>query len=529
MHDTEVIVAVVLAAVAALLLLALIIRIPYPILLVVGGLALGFVPGMPDVTLNPDLVLLIALPPLLYAAAFFSSLRDLRANLQPIGLLAIGLVLATMLVVAVVAHAAIDGMSWPAAFVLGAIVSPTDPTAASAIARRLGVPRRIVTIVEGESLINDATALVAYKFAVAAVVTGSFSASEAGLRFVVNAVAGVAIGLAVAWVIAQVRRGIEHPPTEITISLFTPYFAYLPASAAGVSAVLAAVAAGIYLGWRSPQLISPSTRIQAFSVWEMLIFLLNSLLFVLVGLQLPMVIDRLSGQSATTLAGYAALVSAVVIATRIAWVFPLTYLPRRLSHSVRKGEPTPPWQETALVAWVGMRGAVSLAAALALPLTVNGGRPFPDRDLIVFLTFAVIVATLVLQGLSMPAMVHLLGVEDDGIDQHEENKARLLAARAAVDRIDELSDEDWVRDDSAERMRNLYQYRQRRFGARFKDSDEDGADIEQRSRSYQRLRREALEAERSAVVRLRNEGRINDEVMRRIERDLDLEDERLEV
>jgi monovalent cation/hydrogen antiporter len=523
----ELLVLALLVLVAALVVLAQAVRLPYPILLVLGGSAIGLVPGLPDVRLPPPLVLLIALPPLLYSAAFFSSLRDLRANLRTISLLSVGLVLATSVMVAVVAHAAIDGLSWSAAFVLGAVVSPTDPVAATAIARRLGAPRRVVTVVEGESLINDGTALVAYKFAVAAVLAGTFSASDAVLRFVAGAVAGIAIGLAVGWVVAMVRRRLENPPVEITISLFTPFFAYLPAEALGVSGVLAAVAVGVYLGWRSPELISPSTRIQAFSVWEILVFLLNSLLFILLGLELPHVFEGLSGLSVGTLAGYAALVSATVILMRMAWVFPFTYLPRLLLRRVRERDPYPPWQHVVLVGWAGMRGAVSLAAALALPLATDSGAPFPGRELIVFLTFAVIFATLIVQGLSLPWVIRRLGIEGDATSEREETKARLVAARAALDRIDELAAEEWVRPDTAERMRGLYEYRRRRFGARF-DGDEDGG-YEERSIAYQRLRREALEAERAAVVRLRNQGRINDEVMRRVERDLDLEDTRLEV
>jgi len=258
----------VLGAVTVLLIVAYHWQVPYPILLVIGGAALGFVPGIPDVQLNPDVVLILVLPPLLYSAAFFSSLRELRENVREISLLAIGLVIFTMVGVAVVAHELIDGMSWQAAFVLGAVVSPTDPVAASAIASRVGAPRRYVSIVEGEALVNDATALVAYKFAVAAAVTGSFSLAEAGGRFLLNGVAGVAIGIAVGYIIAQLRKALDDAPTEITISLVTPYFAYLPAEALGVSAVLAAVTAGIYLGWHSPELITPATRIQAFSVGD---------------------------------------------------------------------------------------------------------------------------------------------------------------------------------------------------------------------------------------------------------------------
>ncbi|MGZ8633152.1 MAG: Na+/H+ antiporter, partial [Solirubrobacteraceae bacterium] len=377
--DLDLVLLAVISAVAVLLIVAYHSDVPYPILLVVGGAALGFAPGIPDVQLDPDVVLVIVLPPLLYAAAFFSSLHDVRDNLGSISLLAIGLVIATMVGVAAVAHEVIDGMSWQAAFVLGAVVSPTDPVAASAIAARLGAPRRYLTIVEGEALLNDATALVAYKFAVAAVVSGSFSLVEASGRFVMNAVLGVAIGLAVGFVIARLRKALDDAPTEITISLVTPYFAYLPAEALGVSAVLAAVTAGIYLGWHSPELITPATRIQAFSVWEILVFVLNAGLFILVGLQLPGVIDGISGLSTGSIVGYAIAVSAAVIVIRFLWVFPSTYLPWLLSRRIREREPLVHWHFPAIIAWTGMRGAVSLAAALAIPTTIDAGGDFPQR------------------------------------------------------------------------------------------------------------------------------------------------------
>jgi monovalent cation/hydrogen antiporter len=517
----------VLVAVSLLLLLAYHTRVPYPIMLVIGGGAIGFLPGIPDVRLEPEMVLVIVLPPLLYAAAFFSSLRDLRDNLRPIGLLAIGLVITTTVAVAVVAHEVIDGMTWEAAFVLGAVVSPTDPVAATTIASRLGAPRRYVTIIEGESLINDSTALIAYKFAVTAAVTGGFSLAEAGGRFVLNAVVGIAIGLAVGWIVAQVRRAIDDPPTEITISLVTPYFAYLPAEALGVSSVLAAVTTGIFLGWRSPQLITPSTRIQVFAVWEIVQFVLNAALFVLVGLQLPSILDGISGLATGSIVGYAVAVSLAVIVVRFLWVFPATYVPRFLSERLRTRDPYPPWQQPAIIAWTGMRGAVSLAAALAIPVTIDSGAPFPQRDLIIFLTYAVILATLILQGLTLPALIKVLGVEDDGTLAQRESKARLLAARAAIARIDELVSEEWVREETAERVRAMYDFRIRRFSARFDDED-DGA-IDARSVQYQRLVRELLEAQRAEVIRLRNQGKINDDIMHRIERDLDLEDTRLEV
>jgi monovalent cation/hydrogen antiporter len=517
-----------LLAVAAFLLLAYRTSIPYPILLVCGGAVLGFLPGVPKVALNPDLVLVIFLPPLLYAAAFFSSLRDLRDNLRPISMLSVGLVITTVVAIAVVAHTVVGGLTWQAAFVLGAVLSPTDAVAATAIAGRLGAPRRFVTLIEGESLVNDSTALIAYKFAVAAAVSGTFSLAEVGPRFLLNAVAGVAIGLAVGWAVARLRKPIDDAPTEISISLVTPYFAYLPAEALGVSAVLAAVTTGIYLGWHSPDLITPATRIQAFAVWEVLVFVLNAALFVLVGLELPQAIDAVRGDlSPGRLALYGVVISLAVIVVRFLWVFPATYLPRLLSRRMRERDGSPPWQLAFLVAWTGMRGAVSLAAALALPLRTDAGAPFPARDLIIFLAYAAIFATLVLQGLTLPRLIRLLGVEDDGTEDQREAKARIKAARAALSRLDELEGEDWVRAESASRMRGLYEFRVRRFAARFDDGD-DGA-IEAGSQAYQRLRHAVLEAERAEIIRLRNQGRINDQIMRRIEHDLDLEDTRLDV
>ena len=516
----------VLAAAVALLALADVLGIPYPIPLVVGGLALGFVPGMPEIELPPDLVLVAVLPPLLYGAAFFTSLRELRANARPIGLLAIGLVLMTMLVVAALAHAVIPGIDWPTAFVLGAIVSPTDPTAATAIAQRVGLPRRLVGLVEGEGLVNDGTALVAYRFAVAAVVTGSFSLWEAGGRFVLNVAGGIAVGLAVGLVIREARRRLDNPPLELTISLMSGYFAYLPAEALHVSGVLAAVTVGIYMGWHTPQLTNAQMRLQGQAVWEIVFFLLNALLFTLVGLQMPVIIDRLSGYSTGDLIGWALMVNLAVIGARFVWVFASLYVPHLLK-ARRSMDPTPSWQSKVVVAWAGMRGAVSLAAALALPLTTDAGAQFPNRELIVFLTFSVILGTLVVQGLTLPALIRLLDVEDDRLEEIEDTKARIHAAEAALARLDELVDEDWVREDTAERLRGLYDFRRSRFQERIEEGG-DGS-IEQRSADYQRLMRELLDAERQAVVELRRERRISDDVMRRVVRDFDLEEARLDL
>jgi monovalent cation/hydrogen antiporter len=522
MHDAELLLLALMVAMVTLSVLARLVGVPYPILLVLGGLVLGFVPGMPAIELRPELVLVLFLPPLLYWSGFFSSPRELKADLRAITLAAVGLVLATMGAVAVTAHALIDGLPWAAAFALGAIVSPTDPLAATAIARRLGVPRRLVTILEGESLVNDATALVAYRIAVAATVGGSFVAWEAGLRFVVGAAGGVAIGLLVGWLVAEARRRLDDPPVEIMLSLVTGYAAYLPADRLGVSGVLAAVTTGLYVGWRNPEIASPSTRLLGFSFWDVLVYLLNAILFILVGLQLHPILSGLGGRSAATLLGLAAAVSAVVIAVRIAWQFTVPYLVRLLDRRPSQVARRVGARARLVSGWSGMRGAVSLAAALALPL-----EGFPQRNLIVFLTFAVILVTLVLQGMTLPALIRRLGVRGDGTEEREELRARLVATNAALARLEELAAEEWTRDDTVERLRGLYDFRRRRLKARAGKLEDDG--IEDRSLAYQRLVRELLEAQRHAIVRLRNEGTIGTDVMHRIEREFDLEDSRLEI
>jgi Na+/H+ antiporter len=521
MGEVELILISLLVAVAGLGAAARAMNIPYPIVLVVGGLGLGFLPGLRDAELDPDLVLVIFLPPLLYSAAFFANLHDLRRDLRSISMLAIGLVLATMCTVAVVAHALVDDLSWPAAFVLGAIVSPTDPVAATTILRRLHVPRRLLSVVEGESLLNDGTALVAYNAARGAV-GGGFILWEAGLDFVYHGAGGVLIGLAAGMVLVEIRRRIDDIPVEITISLLSGYAAYVPAEAAGVSGVLAAVTAGIVLGWKAPEISTASMRLQGYAVWEILVFLLNALLFVLIGLQLPMILDDLAGEPVLTLLGWAAAVSLAVILTRLAWMHILVWIIRGLDRRPSQVERRADWRARTLIGWSGMRGAVSLAAALALPAA------FPQRELVLFLTFAVIFSTLVLQGLTLPAVIRRLNVEDDHADEREELIGRRAATDAALTRLDELSAAEWTRDDTSERMRALYTYRQRRLAARAGEGD-DGDGIENRSYRYQKMVRSVLAAQRARLVELRNAGDISNEVMHRLERELDLEDERLEI
>jgi CPA1 family monovalent cation:H+ antiporter len=522
----EVALAGVLVSVAVLNAVASRIGVPYPIVLVLGGLALGFVPGMPNVELDPDLVLLVFLPPLLYVAAFFSEQRALRGYARALSLTSVGLVLVTMVLVAVPGHLVLD-LPWPMAFALGAIVSPTDPVAATAIMRRLGAPRSIVNLVEGESLVNDAAALIAYRVAVVAAVEGTFSLLDASLEFVLAAAGGVALGLAVGYVIGEIRRRLDDPPTEITLSLITGYAAFVPAEQLHVSGVLSVVTAGLYLGWRAPELASPPTRLQASAVWDVLTFLLNATLFVLIGLQLPVVLDALTGQPLSELLGYAALVSVTVIGARFAWVFTIPYIVRALDRRPRQRERRVGAAARVVIAWSGLRGAVSLATALALPLETDAGAQLPGRDLIVFVTFAVVLVTVVGQGLTLPVLIRRLGVPADGRDEeHEELVARLVASKAALTELQVMADEGWAGDEPLDRARQYYEQRKRRFAARAGKIEDDG--YEDASEVRERVLRRLYRAEREAIVGLRNAGDISNEVMHRLERELDLEESYLE-
>jgi monovalent cation/hydrogen antiporter len=524
MHQAEIIV-LLFALVAVLAVLACKLALPYPIVLVIGGLALSFVPRLPEVRLNPETVFYFILPALLYPAALFTSWRDFRRNLGPILLLAIGLVLATTLMIAWIAHTIVPALPWAAAFALGAIVSPPDAIAATAIIRRLGVPHRIETILEGESLVNDATALVALQFAVAALMTGRFSLPHATLQFFWVAAGGIAFGLLVGLAMRWVQSHLDDPPIQITISLLTPFVAYLPAERIHLSGVLATVAAGIFLGWHSPLIVSARYRLQAFAFWEMVVFLLNGFVFIVIGLQLPGILRTLNRESLTGPIISAIVISGAVILVRFAWVIPATYLPRLLSSKLRARDRLPPWQHIAVVSWAGMRGVVSLAAAFALPLALSDGSPFPARDYILFLAFSVILATLVLQGLTMPLLIRKVGIADDGEADEEERRARLEANTAAIELIEKLRASGEFSPDTADRLRAEYDERVEQLQLCAGNPDDCRGEIA--TPQYQRLQREALRVERQTIIRLRNERVINDDALRRIQRDLDLAEARL--
>ncbi|MET0474048.1 MAG: Na+/H+ antiporter [Mycobacterium sp.] len=527
MGHLEVLITGLLLAVAALGALACRLKVPYPIMLVIGGAVFGFIPGLPEIRLEPDLVLALFLPPLLYKSSIYANFGDFRANLRGLTLSTVVLVLVTMSAVACAAHMLIPGMPWEAAFVLGAIVSPTDPVAAATVLRRLDAPRRLVSAVEGEGLFNDASALVAYRVAVAAAVAGGFSVADAGLRFVLGAVGGVAIGLAVGWMSAWVRERISDAQISVTISLLTGYAAFLPAEAIGASAVLAVVSAGIYMAIRSPEILDARPRLQGYFVWDIVDFLINAILFVLTGLQLRAIVEGLTDYRFGALAGYSLAVAGAVVLIRLAWFFSVPYLIRIVDRreEQQRRRVSAPWR--LIMAWSGMRGAVSLAVALALPLSTADGSNFPQRDLILFLTFAVILFTLVVQGLTLPTLVRRLGVGDGNPDTDEEIRARLMASKAAIAQIDALAGEEWTRDDTAQRMRGMYEYRAQRFAARLGKIDDDG--YEDRSVAYQQMVRVVLQSQREALIAMRRKGELSNEGLNQILNELDLEESRLEI
>jgi Na+/H+ antiporter len=515
-----------LGAAALLAQLARVVRIPYPIFLVLGGLALGFAPGLPTVEIPPEVIFVVFLPPLLNAAGFFSSPLDLRAHLRAISLLAVGLVLATIFAVAAAAHFVV-GLSWPLAFVLGAILSPTDPVAAEAIFRRLGVPERVGTVVGGESLINDGTALVAFRLAVGvAAGTAAFSFADAGLNFLLVAGGGILVGLVMVFTVMPLWSRLKDASIQITFSVLIPYGVYIVAEEIlHVSGILAVVTYGLAQGWRSPRLFSDaSTRIQALAFWGVLIFVLEAMLFVLLGQQLPAILENLGEYTVLEVLFYAVLVYAVVLGARLAFFFTVPYLHPVFDRLFRSRYLRGTWREYLVMSWSGMRGAVSLAAALTVP---EGGPFAADRDLILFLTFAVILATLVLQGLTLPSLIKALGLREDGeAARIGELRARLEGARSALQRLDKICAENGLLAENERGMREYYEDRIARYEAGIEAGGMTDEYAES-SAAWRRWRRDLIEAERDAIIRMRDGGEISPETMRRIERDLDLEESRI--
>lgn len=502
---------------------------PYPIVLVIAGLLLGFVPGIPRINLDPSLVFLVVLPPLLYYGAWLTSWRDFKYNVVSIAMLAFGLVGFTVMGVAGMAHRFFPGFDWRLGVVLGAIVSTTDAIAATAIAKRLGLPQRIVDVLEGESLINDATGLLALEFGLTMVVSQQTpSALEGAGRLAYLVLAGIAIGLLIGLVVAWLEAHIDDGPIEIAFSVFVPYATYLAAERAHASGVLAVVACGLYLSRKSSDFFSPSVRIQAWAVWDSFTFILNGFVFVMIGLQLPFVLSGIREYNLRELILYGLAFSAIVIVLRLLWMFPGAYtsnaIRRRLLH---QHEPRPSTKQIFIVGWTGMRGVISLAAAIGLPAVLNNGAPFPQRNLILFLTFSVILVTLVLQGLTLPMVIRALGLSRPSPNNKEEEAARLAMAEAALSYLSAAREKD------ERAWSTLYEeyeerYRRRKL-ALHGEEDEHGHSSAEHIRRSQQLMRRLLQVERRAAVRLRNEGRISDEVLRHLQRELDLTEARLTV
>ena len=526
-HAVELVLLLLLLFVIVFAALARKLQTPYPIVLVIAGLLLSFVPGIPKISLHPDIIFLVVLPPLLYSAAWLTSWREFKFNLVSILMLAFGLVGFTVAGVAATAEWAFTGFDWRLGFVLGAVVATTDAIAATSIAKRIGLPQRIVDILEGESLVNDATGLLALEFGVAMVVSGQTPTVGAGLlRLTYLTIAGLALGLLMGVIVEQIHRHIDDGPIEITLTILVPYVAYLAADAIHSSGVLAVVACGLYLSHKSSNLFSANVRIQAWAVWDSLTFVLNGLVFVLIGLQLHFVLAGIHDYSLQQLLLYGALFSAIVIVLRMMWMFPGAYIANAIRTRVLHQQvPLPSKRQIFVVGWTGMRGVVALAAAISLPDLLEDGSPFPQRNLIVFLTFSVILVTLVLQGLTLPPLIRALGLAGARSHETEEDGARKAMVEAALAHLEEARKKDG---DEFEGVYKDFSERYRHRLAKLTGTDEEGIGANPAVYArYVELGRELVRVERRTAVKLRNEGRINDEVLRKVERELDLSESRL--
>jgi monovalent cation/hydrogen antiporter len=516
-----------LIVIAAVAVAAARLKLPPAILLVITGVVLALIPGLPTVELAPELVLLLVLPPVIFSSAVAMSWREFRYNLRPISLLAVGCVLFTTIATAAITHWLL-GLSWPVGFVLGAIVSPPDAVAPLSIARRLQLPKRIVVILEGEGLANDATALILYRFAIVAVSMGSFSFGQAATTFVAIVAGELLWGIGVGWVVLRLRRWVRDPRIEITLSILTPFLAYWPPEQLGGSGVLATVTTGLYISWNGLRLISAATRLQGIFFWDFFIYLIEGMVFLITGLQARALIAEIRDYSIFELAFSAAVVSVVVIVSRFVWMYPAIYLPRWLFPPIRRRDPSPPWQWPFMLAFAGVRGIVSLAAALAIPITTESGQPFPQRNLILFITFSVILVTLVGQGLLLPSVVHWLGLARAGrrerhADRAEEFKARRQAIETAIERLDQLAAERELPEDILRPLR-ARQHERLKHVERRSDGDDGHKRLMQSGDEIEYL---LIAAERDLINDLYRRGELTDDARRRIERELDLRDAHL--
>ena len=514
----------VLLMMAVLALVAVVARrlhIAPSILLVIAGVGVALIPGLPPVVLGPEIVLLVILPPLIYAAGVAMSWREFRFNLRPITLLAFGCVIFTTCAIAAAAHTLLR-FSWPAAFVLGAIIAPPDTVAPLAIARRLGLPRRLVVVLEGEGLANDATALILYRFAVAAAVTGVFSPSRAAGTFALIVAGELVWGIAIGWMSLKLRQWAHDPRVEITLSIMTPYVAFWAPQHLGGSGVLATVACGLWVSWNGPRLISSATRLQGIFFWDLIVYLIEGFVFLLTGLQARLLVDQSHALPLPEILIAIAVTAVIAIAARFVWVFPATYLPRWIVPRIARRDPSPPWQFPFFLSFTGVRGVVSLAAALAIPYFTDAGKPFPEREMIMFVTFGVIILTLVGQGAMLPVVARWLGLTRLGTDEHRHEIEAELAGRQAalkrvIDRLEDLVTDREVPEDVMTLLRTRNESRRQILPA-------DLGDGLARLRLSAKIKKELIDEERAFIYQLLREGKITDEARRRIEYELDLEE-----
>lgn len=497
-------------------------RLPLEVFLVIGSSFISLIPGLPEIQINPIVIFQILLPPILFAAAYFTSWRDFKFYLRPITMLAVGLVIFTALVVAVVAKLILPGFTWAEGFLLGAIVSPSDISAAASIIKKLGAPRPFIAILEGESLINDATALTIYRFSLGAILLGTFSLPNAGIKFIWIALGGIGIGLIIGWIGILILRKIKDVQAETTFTFVIAFTSYLVAEHIGVSGVISTVTCGIYFGIRFPEFTSSQTRLNAKASWTTLIFVLNGFAFTLLGFELPMVAKHLGAYSVTTLFFYGAIISLTVMLLRIIWVFPAAYIPRKLFPAIARKNPMPPWQFLFAIGWTGMRGIVSLAAVLAIPYEITPGVPFPHRELMIFLTYCVIIATLIPPALTLPSFFRFLHVEESEDKMKEEAIARVRASEGVLESITDLACKEKIPEDILHEFRN---HVERKLNVIKTQLDENPySSLTDEYTSLKKLTMAALQSERSTLLKLRKSGEIHDEVFHLISDELDLEE-----
>jgi monovalent cation/hydrogen antiporter len=527
LQDNLLLIISLLFAVSMLAMLSEKLHISYPIFLVIAGLLISVIPGVPHISLEPDLVFIIFLPPLLYAAAWNTLWHEFWFLRRPIGLLAFGLVIFTAGAVALVSHLMIPGFSPALGFVLGGIISPPDAIAATSVLQNLKIPKRVVNLLEGESLVNDASSLIVFRFALAALFTGQFVLWKAGIDFLVVAGMGIAVGLAIAYIVYAIHRWLPTTASiDTALTLVTPYLMYIAAEHFHFSGVLAVVSGGLFLSYRSHEMFSYSSRLQAQSVWSMLVFLLNGVVFIMIGLQLPDIVRGLGAYSLQSSIVYGIVISLVTIIVRLAWVFPGAFLPRILSKGIRRRETNPGWKSVFIVGWSGMRGVVSLASALAIPYSLVGGAGFPHRNLILFITFVVILFTLVLQGLTLPLLIRWLHVEAHENEAGQEQAIRLRLATAVLDFLETEYAEESASIDAFSRIKGRYE-RMVEISNKKLLEEESGDNETSFLPKYRRMLLELVDTRRKALGRMRHDNQYSEELLRNKEFELDLEEARL--